>query len=46
MSSLQSESILMFNGEIYNNKELRKDLESRGVKFKTSHSDTEVVFTV
>ena len=43
MSSLQSESILMFNGEIYNNKELRKDLESRGVKFKTSHSDTEVV---
>ena len=43
MISLQSESILMFNGEIYNNKELRKDLESRGVKFKTSHSDTEVV---
>ena len=43
MSSLQSESILMFNGEIYNNKELRKDLESRGIKFKTSHSDTEVV---
>ena len=43
MSSLQSESILMFNGEIYNNKELRKDLEFRGIKFKTSHSDTEVV---
>ena len=37
MSSLQSESILMFNGEIYNNKELRKDLESKGIKFKTSH---------
>ena len=34
--------ILAFNGEIFNHKELRKNLESHGVKFQTS-SDTEVV---
>ncbi|MFT7612538.1 MAG: asparagine synthase (glutamine-hydrolyzing), partial [Parvicellaceae bacterium] len=35
--------ILVFNGEIYNHQKLRKDLEKEGVKFKTSHSDTEVL---
>ena len=34
---------VMFNGEIYNHNELRKNLESKGVKFKSDHSDTEVV---
>ncbi len=34
--------VLVFNGEIYNFKELRTDLEKDGVKFKT-HSDTEVL---
>ena len=33
---------LVFNGEIYNYRELRKDLESRGHKLST-HSDTEVI---
>ncbi len=43
MKSLHSGSIIMFNGEIYNHQELRKNLESRGIDFTTSHSDTEVV---
>ena len=33
----------MFNGEIFNHKELRKTLENEGVEFFSSHSDTEVV---
>ena len=43
MHSQNSKSILMFNGEIYNHKELRKYLSTKGCNFKTSHSDTEVV---
>ena len=33
---------IVFNGEIYNYLELRRDLESKGHKFKTQ-SDTEVI---
>lgn len=33
---------IVFNGEIYNYKELKKELESKGVQFKTD-SDTEVL---
>lgn len=33
---------IVYNGEIYNHQELRKDLESRGHVYKT-HSDTETI---
>ena len=33
---------IVYNGEIYNFRDLRKDLEAAGVEFK-SHSDTEVI---
>ena len=33
-------TIIVFNGEIYNHQKLRKDLEILGHKFNSSHSDT------
>jgi asparagine synthase (glutamine-hydrolysing) len=36
------EIVLVFNGEIYNHKELRSELEVE-YKFKTDHSDTETI---
>ncbi|REJ80067.1 MAG: asparagine synthase (glutamine-hydrolyzing) [Bacteroidetes bacterium] len=36
------DAVIVYNGEIYNYKELRHDLELRGYKFKTK-SDTEVI---
>ena len=43
MVSDKYKSLILFNGEIYNHKELRIDMESDGIKFKSSHSDTETL---
>ena len=42
MSTPDGRFTIVFNGEIYNFRELRRELEARGVVFH-SHSDTEVV---
>ena len=34
---------IVFNGEIYNHVELRRELESKQHSFRTDHSDTEVI---
>ncbi len=34
---------IVFNGEIYNHRELRRELEARGHRFRTDHADTEVL---
>jgi asparagine synthase (glutamine-hydrolysing) len=35
--------VLVYNGEIYNARDLRRELEKEGVRFSTDHSDTEVL---
>ena len=35
--------VLVFNGQIYNHAELRRDLEAAGRPFLSDHSDTEVI---
>lgn len=43
MSALEGQIQLVFNGEIYNHAEIRAELESLGHRFRTDHSDTEVL---
>ena len=43
MSSADGQIVVVFNGEIYNHEELRKQLSERGHRFVTDHSDTEVL---
>ena len=43
MVDYQDEYIIVFNGEVYNFKQLRNEIGQLGGKFKTSHSDTEAI---
>lgn len=43
MADCDRKFYIIFNGEIYNHLELRKELEEKGHLFQTTHSDTEVI---
>ena len=43
MATADGTLVVVFNGEIYNASELRKELESEGRVFRSHHSDTEVL---
>lgn len=43
MTDADATLVVVFNGEIYNHRELRRRLEAKGHVFKTDHSDTEVL---
>ena len=43
MYSAEFNTAVLFNGEVYNNNELRELLEGNGLNFKSNNSDTEVV---
>ena len=45
MQTARGDTVISFNGEIYNYKELRAELEQKGETFRT-HSDTEVILTL
>jgi asparagine synthase (glutamine-hydrolysing) len=45
MTSDDRRFVVVFNGEIYNHRELRRELEGRGVRFRT-RSDTEVLLAL
>ena len=42
IASEDGDAVIVFNGEVYNHAELRRELERRGHRFRT-HTDTEVV---
>ena len=43
LESVDGQLAITFNGEIYNHRELRRELEHLGHQFVTDHSDTEVL---
>jgi asparagine synthase (glutamine-hydrolysing) len=46
MSSADGSLVLVFNGEVYNAPDLRTRLEREGHRFRSDHSDTEVVLAL
>ncbi len=43
MSTADGQAVIVFNGEIYNHADLRRELQAKGHMFLTDHSDTEVL---
>lgn len=43
MANEDGRVVIVFNGEIYNHRELRPQLEAAGHRFRTDHSDTETI---
>ena len=43
MTTPDGRLVTVFNGEIYNHRELRAELQKRGHRFQTDHSDTETI---
>src|SRR6185503_13905104 len=43
MATADGELVVTFNGEIYNHRELRRELQDLGHNFHSDHSDTEVL---
>ncbi|MEY2481383.1 MAG: hypothetical protein QOI04_2310 [Verrucomicrobiota bacterium] len=43
MATTDGQLVIVFNGEIYNHRELRAELRQFGHQFKTDHSDTELI---
>ena len=43
MWDAEGRCVLIFNGQIYNHAELRRELEAEGRPFRSDHSDTEVI---
>jgi len=43
MTTVNGDLTVVFNGEIYNHADLRRELEAKGCRFQSDHSDTEVL---
>lgn len=43
MKDKNEDIVVIYNGQIYNERELRQELESLGYVFQSSHSDTEIL---